>query len=126
MFNDLIGLQYAWGHNPRDGSGCTDCFQLLCEAHRRLGMRDYSQDYAWIYDAYTEETLPGARVLRWLLMHGTRVAQHRLGAVVVLPGRSGYALGTATDTGVLCLTPGGTVAHPPAYAGRLQYIWLHQ
>ena len=40
--NDLIGLQYQWGARFADGKGYTDCFQLVCEIRKRLGLSDYS------------------------------------------------------------------------------------
>jgi hypothetical protein len=66
MFNDLIGLRYGWHCRPNDGTGKTDCFQLVCEARRRLGMSDYAPRFEWVYSVYDEFSLPPRQILRWL------------------------------------------------------------
>ena len=125
MFNDLIALQYRWGHSPRDGTGYTDCFQLMCEVQTRLGLADYSDRFAWVYQEYTQTTLPQTKVARWLLECGTPIRVPRAGASVLLTGRTTAALGTATDQGVIFISPGGSVIHAPAQP-NLRYIWLDQ
>jgi hypothetical protein len=52
-FNDLIGLPYQWGAAP--WSGKTDCFQLACEVHKRLGFADYSNQFEWVYELFDEQ-----------------------------------------------------------------------
>jgi hypothetical protein len=54
-FNDLIGLPYQWGAAP--WSGKTDCFQLACEVHKRLGFADYSNQFEWVYELYDESNI---------------------------------------------------------------------
>lgn len=95
--NDLIGLEYGWGHRPGDGSGKTDCFQLACEVHRRLGYGDYSPLFAWVYDKYTDETFNRTNLARWLLENGRRHRYAQLGSVVLLPAVIGAAMGTYLD-----------------------------
>lgn len=113
-FNDLVGLRYGWGHNPKDGSGLTDCFQLVCEVHRRLGMTDHSATYEWVYQQYTESSFPRGLMVRWLLKNGRRQSQPEAGCVVLLPANAGAALGTYTDaTNVLFIGPGSSVIHVP-------------
>jgi hypothetical protein len=54
--NDLIGLAYRWGCRPGDGTGCTDCFQLVCAVRRQLGLPDHAAQFEWVYREQTAET----------------------------------------------------------------------
>jgi hypothetical protein len=107
--NDLIGLKYGWGHSPRDGSGKTDCFQLACEVHERLGFGDYRAKFDWVYRDYTDETFPRRLIVRWLFENGKRLKERIPGAVVLLPGNAGSALATALNDSVLYISPGNNV-----------------
>lgn len=122
--NDLIGLRYGWGHRPGDGSGMTDCFQLTCEVRRRMGLGDYTEQFAWVYDRYDEQTFPRGRIARWLLQNGQRLPSARPGAVALLPGQAGAALGTATENGVIFIAPGQNVVHAPVPACLARYFWM--
>jgi hypothetical protein len=124
--NDLIGLQYGWGHAPWDGSGKTDCFQLVCEIRRRLGYHDYADQFDWVYDLYDEATLPKSQLARWLLEHGTRLAEPVLGAVALLPATAGHGLGTILEDGTLFLSPRGMVVKAPLPAGTGHFFWMHE
>jgi len=124
--NDLIGLVYGWGHRPDDGSGKTDCFQLACEIHRRLGFGDYSPQYNWVYAEYTDDTFPRRRMARWLLENGIRCKHPKPGAVVLLPVEVGAALGTYIDsTDVLFIGPGHHVIRAPL-GGIGQIFWMNR
>lgn len=123
MFNDLIGLRYGWGKRPGDESGQTDCFQLMCEARIRLGLSDYRERFQWVYDEYTESSLPPGRILRWVIDSGMRCGS-RVGAVLVLPGIRAGALATATDSGVLLIGPSGAVIHTPGVLTKVRSYWL--
>jgi hypothetical protein len=113
--NDLILLRYGWGQRPGDGSGQTDCFQLACEVRRRLGLHDLSADFAWVYQTYTEETLPRRRLIRWLLEHCKRVASPLPGDLALFRGTRAGALAVATEEGGLVyLRESGWVGHAPA------------
>jgi hypothetical protein len=122
MWPDLIGLQYRWGASPEDGSGYTDCFHLACTVRRRLGLSDYAPHYAWVYEQYTEATLPAKQVLRWVLQHGHRCPP-RTGATIVLPTRLG-GLATHTGCGIIWLGPGQNVIHTPVPLQGLHSYWL--
>lgn len=124
--NDLIGLQYGWGRRPGDGSGMTDCFQLTCEVRRRLDLKDHTEMFAWVYEEYDEQTFPRGRIARWLLQYGARLADPTPGAVALLPGSSGAALGTATDHGVIFIAPGQNVVHAPNPMVAARYFWMKQ
>jgi hypothetical protein len=78
-FNDLIGLPYQWGAAP--WSGKTDCFQLACEVHKRLGFADYSNQFEWVYELFDESTFAKPLLARWMIENGTRLKQPTPGAV---------------------------------------------
>jgi len=110
--NDLLFLRYGWGHAPGDGTGLTDCFQLVCEVRRRLGLRDYAPDFDWVYDTYTEATLPRMRLMRWLLEHCSRVTTPQPGDLLLCQGRAAGAFAVVSaEGGMIHLRDSGTVAH---------------
>lgn len=125
--NDLIGLRYGWGHAPWDGSGKTDCFQLVCEVRKRFGLADYTHKFEWVYQEYTDETFPRRLIVRWLLHNGTRIDTPRPGAVVLLPGDVGAALATVLeDTAVLFIAPSQNVVRSQIPAGTGAYFWMNR
>lgn len=112
--NDLIGLEYGWGHRPRDGNGKTDCFQLVCEVRRRMDLRDYEPMFEWVYGQYTDETFRRNLIARWLLQNGKRITVPFRGATVLLPGEAGAALGTYLDEiTILFIGSGRNVVRAP-------------
>ncbi len=123
MFNDLIGLRYGWGCRPGDGSERTDCFQLFCEARRRLGLSDYASRFEWVYGAYGEGSLPKGQILRWVIENSVRSAAVP-GSVIVFPGESAGAMATITEFGVLCIGPGQNVIHAPMPSVRVHSYWM--
>jgi hypothetical protein len=110
--NDLIGLEYKWQHKPTDGSGFTDCFQLVCEARSRMGFFNYSSIFDWVYDQYTEAAFTPRFLARLLFQTGKRVTVPSIGHVALLPSHRG-ALGAVTDHGILYIAPGKRVVHAP-------------
>ena len=122
--NDLIGLEYRWGAHPRDGSGKTDCFQLVCEIRSRLGLSDYSEKFSWAYWLYDEKTLRPIRMARWLMHEGKRLKLPEVGAVALLAEPDNAALGTVTDQGVICIAPGGCVVSVPVSRVSAHYFWV--
>lgn len=121
--NDLIGLSYGWGHRPGDGSGRTDCFQLVCEVRRRLGLRDYGKTFEWVYSRYSDETFPRRLLMRWLRQYGRPLAEPTPGAVTWLPGN---ALGTCTGWGVVFIATGQNVVHAPVPTGLARCFWMDE
>jgi hypothetical protein len=111
--NDLIGLRRAWAARPGDGSGTVDCCLLAAEVHKRLGYHDYTPDFAWVFEQYTDDTFPRRYMAKWLLQNGTRLSAPEPHAVVLLPGASGGALGTVMEDGnVLFISESGVVRAP--------------
>ena len=123
-FNDLIGLPYCWGAPPWTGK--TDCFQLACEVHSRLGYGDYTAKFDWVYELYDEETFPRGLLVRWMLQNGSRLQAPKHGAVTLLPAAIGSALGTIVEDGALFLSPGGTVIRAPLPAGVGHFFWMNE
>lgn len=124
--NDLIGLTYGWGHSPLDQSGKTDCFQLVCEVRRRLGLFDYCNTFEWVYDKYTEDTFPRRLIVKWLLEHGQRITTPQFGAVVLLPGAAGAALATYLQDAVLFISPSKNVVCSRIPEGIGHYFWMNR
>ena len=110
--NDLIGLEYGWGHRPSDGSGKTDCFQLSCEVRQRLGFFNYGPLHEWVYEQYTEASFTNWQLARLLLQNGQRSCYLTAGAIVLFSAIN-TALGTVTDSGIVYISPGGRVVHSP-------------
>lgn len=122
--NDLVGLRYGWGHRPGDGSGCTDCFQLVCEVRARLGLSDYRDRFAWVYERYTENSFPRRLLARWLLQHGNRLQAPWHGAVALLPAVAGGALGICVENRAIFLGPGQNVVQASLPQGVGRFFWM--
>jgi hypothetical protein len=122
--NDLVGLRYGWGHRPGDGSGCTDCFQLVCEVRDRLGLSDYRDRFAWVYERYSESDFPRRLLARWLLQHGRRLQAPWHGAVALLPAAAGGALGICVENRAIFLGPGQNVVQASLPQGVGRFFWM--
>jgi len=108
MINDLIGLSYERRARFCDGEGQTDCFMLVCEARRRLGLRDYEEDFRWAYDEYDAGNLPMRRIMRWLLEHGRRTNAYDDGNVAIMKTIGGeLGVGVVYNGGILTISKGG-------------------
>lgn len=108
--NDLLGLKRAWGAYPGDGSGTVDCCLMALEVHKRLGYHDYTPEVAWIFEQYTDDTLPKNFIAKWLLQNGTRLEKQEPHALALLPSQGVGAVGTVLDDGtMLFIGPGGSV-----------------
>jgi hypothetical protein len=123
--NDLIGLQYAWGHRPLDGSGFTDCFQLSCEVRKRMGLIDHSSLYSWVYEQYDENTFTPRRLARFLFQSGIRTSVATIGNMVLVDGPTG-ALGTVTEYGIIYIGAGRQVIHRPGLLLTTSYFDMDQ
>ena len=121
--NDLIGLQYKWGHRPSDGSGFTDCFQLSCEIRKRLGLVDHSSLYSWVYEQYTESTFTPRRLARFLFQSGARTSAVSVGDMTLVNPAAG-ALGTVTEHGIIYLGGGHRVVLMPGLLPTSYYFHM--
>ena len=122
--NELIGLQYRWGASFADGEGYTDCFQLVCEVRRRLGLSDYSSKFEWAYDSYSQETFKPIRLAKWLLQTGRRLTLPRHGAVALLADPTSPALGSVVEGGIVFIAPGKRVVRAPLPFVPAYYFWI--
>ena len=123
--NDLIGMEYAWGHRPSDGSGKTDCFQLSCEVRQRLGLFNYGPSHEWVYEQYAETSFTNRQLAKLLLKNGQRSKCLAIGDVVLFSAIN-TALGTVTDGGIIYISPGGRVAHSTLPASTFYCIKPNQ
>ncbi len=103
----------------------TDCFQLVCEVRRRLGLTDYADRFAWVYDSYSEAAFRRGLITRWVLKNGHRLESPKLGAVALLPTGAGSALGTWLDGFLIFIGPGQNVVQAPVPAGVARYFWMN-
>ena len=122
--NDLIGLKYCWGARPLDGSGKTDCFQLVCEIRSRLGLSDYTESFAWAYWLYSPETLKPTHVARWLLKSGKQIKMPTDGAVALIARSKRPALGSVVDDRLIFIAPGESVVSLPLGRVKAYYFWV--
>ena len=117
--NDLIGLSYRWGCRPGDGTGNTDCFQLVCAVRRRLGLPDHAAQFEWVYREHTPQTFGLLHLRRLLAMMADPVATALPGDPILLDGAAA-ALGVAVDSGVMFIAPGQSVVMTPLPQGAGQ------
>ena len=122
--NDLIGLEYQWGASFADGTGCTDCFQLVCEVRKRLGLSDYSSKFEWAYGSYTQDTFKPIRLARWLLQTGRRLTLPEHGAVALLANPTSPALGSVVNGSVVFISAGKRVVRVPTSRVSAYYFWI--
>ena len=127
VFNDLIGLEYKWGAHPLDNNGFTDCFALVMEARRRMGLRDFYPDFKWVYDAYGHEGVKGRQILRWFWDYGQRINSAREGAIFRTMGANATGLALAavidSDSALLIGPSGRVIALPFAKVACGRFYW---
>lgn len=110
MFNDLLGLRYRYGASPEDGSGFTDCFQLVCTVRRRLGLSDWAPRFAWVYEQFPEG-VTYRQLFRWVLENGDEYFLPKPGNVFLV-NEQDAALGVVTPEGLLYISTHRQVVHP--------------
>ena len=103
--NDYIGLQYKWAANPDINVGFSDCFQLFCAIRRRLGMRDYAEQFQWAYNKYDEQSFSHGLMLRWLLQNTSKTTELKDGDVGITIDKA--ALATVALGRIFCIAPRG-------------------
>jgi hypothetical protein len=125
--NEFIGLTFAWGALPGDGSGQVNCCLLAAEIHKRFGYWDYGPELRNIVAAYNDKTLPPKFIAKWLLKNGKRLAAPESHAVALLPSLGVGALGTVMEDGtVLFIGPGGRVVRTALPANDGWYFRLNK
>lgn len=103
--NDLIGLEYQWGANPDLLSGYCDCFQLFCAVRRRLGMKDYYQQFEWVYEQYDEKSFSWRSMKTWLnenCLPTMEIINGDVGMFIKRP-----ALASVANGRIYCIAPRG-------------------
>lgn len=112
--NDLVGMEYEWGSQPSQGK--TDCWQLVIEVRKRLGLQTPS--FSWVYDECGEGVQ--VELLESLVTtYGVRCSVED-GAIAVIPSKShGVAFGCCFG-GNICFTGMGSrvVVKPVQRIGR--------
>ena len=122
--NDLIGLEYQWGAKFSEGQGKTDCFQLVCEVRKRLGLSDLASRFAWTYELYTAQTLRPVRLARWLLQEGKRLKLPEHGAIALLADSTNPALGSVVRGSIVFIAPGKQVVRVPVSRVPAYFFWI--
>ena len=122
--NDLIGLEYQWGASFSEGQSKTDCFQLVCEVRKRLGLSDLGSRFAWAYESYTAQTLRPVRLARWLLQEGKRLKMPEHGAIALIADPTNPALGSVVKGSIVFIAPGKRVVRVPVSRVPAYFFWI--
>lgn len=104
MINDLIGLNYQAGAKYFPGCLYIDCFALLCEVRRRLGLYDYENEFQWVYE---QDKLPVKEIIKRMKVIAKPVEQPNNGDMVIMGGgKNSLAVGVVLNEGVLSISHG--------------------
>jgi hypothetical protein len=105
MINDLIGLRHETAATFFPHCKTIDCFALFSEVRKRLGMRDYYEDFAWVYSEIEEGKLPVKKIFCKVKEIARPTLSPVDGDMALLPVRSGgLGLGVVFNDGVLTIT----------------------
>jgi hypothetical protein len=104
MINDLIGLNYKAGARYFDGCAEIDCFALLCETRRRLGLYDYEAEFQWVYE---EEKLPVRKIVKAMQLIATEISDPINGDMAIMSGgMHRLSVGVVINGGILTIAHG--------------------
>lgn len=104
MINDLIGLSYEAGARYFPGCSHIDCFALLCETRRRLGLVDYEDEFQWVYKA---DQLPVKAIIKAVRKIAQQTNQPKDGDMVITGGGlHRLAVGVVINGGILTTAHG--------------------
>lgn len=104
MINDLIGLNYKAGAKYFLGCSCIDCFALLCETRRRLGLVDYENEFQWVYET---ERLPVKKIIKAVREIAQKTDQPQNGDMAITGGGlHRLAVGVVVNEGILTIAHG--------------------
>lgn len=108
MINDLIGLRHETAAKFFPGCTTIDCFALFSETRKRLGLHDYADDFQWVYEEMTGNTLPLLKIAKAMKKIACRTATPREGDLAMLPSASNtIGLGVVVNGGILTITERG-------------------
>lgn len=104
MINDLIGLDYKAGAKYFPGCRSIDCFALFCETRRRLGLKDYEDEFQWVYES---DKLPVKAIVRKMKEIAEQVDSPKNGDLALISG--GFhrlSVGVVINGGILMTAHG--------------------
>ena len=87
MINDLIGLRYKLGAKYFNGCKEIDCFFLFAEVRQRLGLYEYSQESAIIYNEIICGKIPVKKALALISEFGQKTKKPADGDMAILDAR---------------------------------------
>lgn len=90
-----------------------------------MGLHGYDEDFAWIYERWTEEDFPAIEIVRWARANGCKTVPQK-GAIGYLKAANrGVALGTVLeDNDFLFITSGGYATRASLYnLPRIRLYW---
>lgn len=104
MINDLIGLDYEAGAKYCKDCRTIDCFALLCETRRRLGLKDYEEDFQWVYE---NERLPVKAIIKAMRKIAQQTDLPKDGDMAIISGGlNRLAVGVVINGGILTISHG--------------------
>lgn len=122
MINDLIGLRYKSGAQYFKGCQEIDCFFLFAEVRHRLGLHEYCQESAIIYDEMLRGTIPAKKALSLISQFGEKTKEPRDGDMAILSASfSSISIGTVINGGILAIAHDRQSFWTPSY--RNARIW---
>lgn len=125
-FNDLIGLEYDWKSEPSESTGKTNCFALCMEARKRLGLRDFTEEYRHLYKETMDGEIGVRQILKLIKSHTERIYRSRPGALFYRssPNRHVAMAVVIDEQDCLILSPGKRVIRLPfATVTKGKYYW---
>jgi hypothetical protein len=118
MINDLIGLRHETAAVFSPHCKTIDCFALFSETRKRLGMRDYYEDFAWVYDEMEDGILPIKKIFRKVRQIAWPTLSPLDGDLALLPARAGnLGLGVVINDGILTITESAASFWTPVMTG---------
>mgnify|MGYP007019973068 CR=1 FL=1 len=122
MINDLIGLDYKAGARYAPNCSCIDCFALLCEARRRLGLKDYEDEFQWVYES---KRLSVKAIIKAMQKIATKTDCPRDGDMAIMGGGlHSLSVGVVVNGGILTIAHGMKSFWTPSLIGATFYSSL--
>lgn len=104
MINDLIGLNYKAGARYFPGCSHIDCFALLCETRRRLGLYDYEDEFQWVYET---KKLPTREIIKQMRQISCKTETPADGDMALMGGgMHRLSVGVVINGGILSIAHG--------------------